>query len=261
MPVNNPGTLQTVTENGNTTNIQSVFKNATNDIAGLVTDTTDTTGFAQCQLWRLGGADALYYGTIFGFNGFINLLNNSFFFGNSNALNFYLINTALNVHTLSVNGNNYNFYQTYLDLGAKDLQTTGTFTDGITPIVSGHTHTGTGNEGAVIPHVTTTPVRALDTVYKNTGLRAILVIGNIQSDVKNPGDQAFVTVYTDSSSPPTTPVLKSGQDWITVAALSEQITSYFPFTFVVQPNDFYSITTTTVGSGVVTLGYWNETPL
>lgn len=258
MPIHNPENLQVTTENGATTNIQTTFKNATNDTAGLVADVTDTTGFAQAMLLKLGGSDWLYAGTIFGFNGLVNLFNNSFFFGNANAFNFYLINTALNVHTISVVANNYNFYTTYLDLIAKDLQTTGRFTDGVTPIVSGHTHTGTGNEGAIIPHAVTQPVRALDTVYTNSSTRPIIVYGSVDCYVTDGGDEAYVDLKTDASNPPATIVQTVGVSWRNSSVISEKKNYYHGFYMVVQPNHKYEIVTNVAGSGTVTLQYWNE---
>ncbi len=259
MPVNNPGTLQSVTENGATTNIKSTFKNATSDVEGLVVDVTDATGFAKAQVWKLSGADALYYGTIFGINGFVNILNNSFFFGNGNAANFYLINTTAGIHTISVNGNGYDFGAAALALNAKNILTTGTFTDGTTPIVSGHTHLGTGNTGAIIPHVNTQPARALDTVYTNSGSRPIIVHGSVECSVKAPGDVATVTLFTDANNPPTTAIQTVGIDWRAVAVLNEQIVEHFGFFMVVKQGEKYQITTNPVGSGALTLGFWNET--
>lgn len=258
MPIYNPENLQVTTENGATSNIQVSLKNATSDIPGLVVDVTDTTGFAQAFKAKLGGTDWLYLGTIFGFNGIINLFNNSFFFGNSNALNFYLINTALSVHTISVVGSNYNFYTSYLDLGAKNLQSTGTFTDGSTPIVSGHKHLGTGNEGAVIPHANSQPVRALDTVYTNSSVRPIIVWGSVECTVKNGGDVAMVDLKTDASNPPTTIVQTVGVDWRS-GAITDIQTYHHGFYMVVQPSHRYEIVTNVAGGGTVAITYWNET--
>lgn len=235
------------------------FKNSTNDVEGITADVTDTTGFARAQVWALSGVDWLYAGTIFGINGFVNLLNNSFFFGNVNTLNFYLINTATNQHQLAVNGNVFNFNQTNLDLGAKNLLTTGAFSDSVTPIVSGHTHIGTGNEGAIIPHVNTQPVRALDTVYTNSGARPILVWGSVECSVKAGGDVAYVELKTDAANPPVTVVQLVGVDWQT-GAITDTQTYHHGFYMVVQPGHKYELVTTQVLTGVTTLTYWNETP-
>lgn len=234
------------------------FKNSTNDVEGITADVTDTTGFARVQVWALSGVDWLYAGTIFGINGFVNLLNNSFFFGNVNALNFYLINTATNQHQLAVNGNVFNFNQTNLDLGAKNLLTTGAFSDSVTPIVSGHKHLGTGNEGSIIPHANSQPARALDTVYTNSSARPIIVWGSVECTVKNGGDSAMVDLKTDASNPPTTIVQTIGVDWA-AGAITDIQTYHHGFYMVVQPGHRYEIVTNVAGGGTVTLTYWNET--
>lgn len=234
------------------------FKNSTNDVEGITADVTDTTGFARAQVWALSGVDWLYAGTIFGINGFVNLLNNSFFFGNVNALHFYLINTATNQHQLSVNGNVYNFNTTNLDLVGKNLATTGTFTDGATPIVSGHTHTGTGNQGAIIPHANSQPARGLDTVYTNSSARPIIVWGSVQCTVKNGGDVALIDLKTDASNPPTTIVQTVGVSWAS-SAMSDTQEYYHGFYMVVQPSHKYEIASNVAGGGNLTLLYWNET--
>lgn len=260
MAMYGPGTLQTTTENGATTNIQSEFKNANSNLAGLICDVTDTGGFAKIQQWQINDVNFMYVGTIFGINGFVNELNNSFFFGNANALNFYLINTASGQHQISVNGNLFNFNAGSLDLGAKNLLSTGVFSDGTTPINSGHTHLGTGNTGAIIPHVTVDNGRALDTVYQNTLARPILVHGSVLCELKAAGDEAYVDCLTDAANPPITLHARVGVSWRT-ATIDNIVSYYHHFSFVVQPTHHWTLTSTQVATGIVTLEALKETPL
>lgn len=230
-------------------------KSSVSDQAGLIADVTDTTGFAQCALLKLSSVDWMYLGTILGFNGFINLLNNAFFFGNVNALNFYLMNPTAGLHQIFVNGVGYTFSTTALDLGTNNLNTTGNFTDGVTPIKSGHTHTGSGSEGAIIPHAATTPARAFATTYTNTGPRPKIVYGNVNvRDTGGGTGQGFIDCKTDANSPPTTVVQRSGN--YTAGMVATQQIQY-PFYFVVQPSMRYRVDATAVNASV-TLDRWNE---
>lgn len=234
------------------------FDSPTTDVAALIANTDDTTGFARIQTWQINGVDFLVCGTVFGINGFINQLNNSFFFGNANALHFYLINTATNTHTLSVFANNYDFETTRLNLGSKNLATTGVFTNGTTPVDSSHNHTGTGNEGSIVPHVGTQPARALDTIYTNSGVRPIIVYGSVDCYVSDGGDDAYIELKTDSGSPPTTIVQSVGPSWRGSSTISEKKNFYHGFYMVVQPSHKYEIVTNLAGGGIVTLLNWNE---
>lgn len=259
MGVTNGQNLQGVTENGATTNIRTTYKNATSDIAGLVADVTDSTGFAKVQDWFINGIAWLYAGTIFGVNGFVNQLNNAFFFGNSNAQNFYLMNPGVG-HTMQVDGAAYNYTTAALDLGAKNLLSTGVFSDGSTPINSGHTHQGTGNTGAIIPHPANYTGNSLDTVYHNTIARPLIIHGSVMCSVKNFGDEAYVSCLTDASNPPTTLQSNVGVTWKFATALSDQEVFYHQFMFIVQPNHYWTLVTTQTGGGSVTLDTLDETP-
>lgn len=261
MGVYNGQSLQGVTEVGATTNIQSTFKNSSSNLAGLVCDVTDTGGFAKIQQYQLNGSNFMYVGTLFGINGFVNELNNSFFFGNANAANFYLINTATGQHSISVNGNVFNFNAGSLDIGAKNFLSTGVFSDGVTPVVSGHNHDGTGNNGAIIQHVTVDNGRALDTTYTNSLIKPILIYGCVQCEVKNAGDAAYVDCFTDNASPPTTLHVRCGADWTGASALADLETFYHNFIFVVQPSHKWLLTSNVVAGGVLTLLTLKETPL
>lgn len=143
-------------------------------------------------------------------------------------------------------------------MGAKNLATTGVFTDGVVPIDSSHNHTGTGNEGSIVPHVGTQPARALDTVYTNSSVRPIIVYGSVDCYVTDGGDTAYIDLKTSSSNPPTVIVQTVGVDWRNSSVAGEKKNFHHGFYMVVQPSDKYEIVTTVVGSATVTLTAWNE---
>ena len=239
-------------------------KAAANDVPGLNCDVTDTTGFAAIQRWKLNGTDFMYLGTVLGFNGFVNEKSNDFFFGNANGLYYILLNTSGGGINFAVNGVVYTITNTELAIGSLDITTTGRLTDGVTPINSGHDHTGTGNNGKVIPHATTSytvtggsPQRSLNTTYTNNSGRVLFFFFYFTvSDSGTGNGIGYVDCKSDGSSPPTTIVQKVGH----IARLNTSAQVSFTFSFMVQPSMRYRINSTS-SSSTLTLNRWLETAI
>lgn len=235
---------------------QWTFKHANNDTPALIANVTDTSGFARVQEWQLNNAPWMYAGTIFGFNGIVNLLNNIFFFGNSDALYYLLMNPASGVFTMAINGGYINFGTTSVDFINRNLTTSGQFTDGSTGCVPAHAHLGTAGQGAIIPHVRTAPARNLATNYTNSSARPIIVTGDLFYRDNGAGTGwAYFDCKSDTSSTPTTITQKVGDTGAGGMGVSEQI--HAGFYFVVQPGHKYRIDSTS-SNATVGVGRWNE---
>ena len=234
------------------------FLNSIPDTAAANFDVTDTSGFATVANFKVNGTTYVQVASIFGLTGFLGPTNGPFFFGNSNALYYFLINPAAGNLTINVNNQAYTLGQTDLGLINKTITTTGAFTDGTTPIVSSHNHTGTGNQGAVIPHVSTLPTRALNTTYTNSAAQCLIVSGNILIRETGGGTgSGYVDLKTDTNSPPTTIHERVG---VQVGPMAANTQIHFPFFMIVQPGHRYRIDSTTA-SATLTINRWREAPL
>ncbi len=234
------------------------FLNSLSDTEAANFDITDTTGFGSIANFKVNGTTYVQIGSIFGLTGFLGPTNGAFFFGNANALYYFLLNPAGGSVTLNVNNQPYTFGQTDFNLINKTITTTGAFTDGTTPIVSGHNHTGTGNQGSVIPHVSTLPTRALNTTYTNSQAQCLIVSGNILLRDSGGGvGSGYVDLKTDTNSPPTTIHERVGIEVGPMAASSQY---HFPFFMIVQPGHRYRIDAVTSSSSL-TINRWREAPL
>ncbi len=110
------------------------------------------------------------------------------------------------------------------------------------------------------PHAQTQPTRVLDTVYQNTKGHAIIVYGSILFKNDNVNENTYTEMRTDSSNPPTTVRQRIGFDnQKTMGETADIITwEKMGFFMIVVDDDYYTIATTTSGTGTITLQYWNE---
>lgn len=95
------------------------------------------------------------------------------------------------------------------------------------------------------------PARAIDgTVYTNsTKIRLVTITVEFTGDATS---AAKITVYTDSSNPPTTVVALAGAD-------NPDSGEYdIPVTFVVLPSEYYKVSSSVAGGGATTLRDWHE---
>ena len=121
-------------------------------------------------------------------------------------------------------------------------------------------------------HSHTLPVRTNNTNYQ-AGDRTLMIYGSVSVETTDPspGQQGFFIVYTDSSTPATRQVQRGGIilfENIVVATINDAINTSFPFSFVVQPFDYYRMDFTEVCGGCdlglhpkVRLEFWNEVEL
>jgi len=103
------------------------------------------------------------------------------------------------------------------------------------------------------------PTRAIDgTVYQNsTKIRfvSITILSNIPINSTNAN--AFIEILSDVSTPPTTVRGDLGFASVTTpATVTEQ--AYFTISFMVLPNHYYKVTSTTSGSATVGKVEWHE---
>lgn len=114
-------------------------------------------------------------------------------------------------------------------------------------------------------HDETQPARAFNTIYQN-GNRTKQIYGTINVASLFAADGGVIDVYTGSSNPPTTHVVGHlGTNYYDGAAqvLGSLDNRTFEFFFIVQPNDYYIINSTTFGFSIITLvnNSWNEVEL
>lgn len=101
------------------------------------------------------------------------------------------------------------------------------------------------------PHtVTDVADLGLDTVIQNTSGKFILVYGSLELKLLSAGDAAYIDIFTDASSSPTTLVQSVG--WRSLNTdVDQQL--YLPFSFIVQPNHYYLLTSNTSGGATIGL--------
>ena len=94
-------------------------------------------------------------------------------------------------------------------------------------------------------HAHSRPTRVLDTVYRNTTGHPIIVYGSVECFAADTvaDSFAYVKIFTDSSTPPTTEVLRAGIIEMTQLAglATTTLKSNHCFNFVVQDDDYYQI--------------------
>lgn len=231
------------------------FLNSLSDTAAANFDVTDTTGFSPIANFKVNGTTYVQIGSLFGLTGFLGPTNGAFFFGNANALYYFLLNPAGGNAILNVNNNNYVFGETDFGIGSKSITTTGVFTNGTVPVVSSHNHTGTGNQGSVIPHTDSAPARALATTYTNSSAQCLMIIGDILLRDSGAGaGSGYVDLKSDASNPPTTVHQRVG---VAVGGMPANSQVNFPFYMVVQPGHRYRIDATTSSSSL-SINHWRE---
>lgn len=231
------------------------FLNSTPDLEGLNVDVTDTGGFGIIANFKVNGTTAVQIGSLFGLTGFLGPNNGAFFFGNSNAQYYVLLNPATGQIIFNVAAVNLTMSATDLGLGSRTVTTTGSLTNGSVSMTAAHTHLGTAGTGAIIPHVDSAPARAFATTYTNSDNRPLIVFGDFNARDSGAGTgTCYVDCKTDAASPPTTIVQKVGVTSPNMIASSQR---NFGFWFVVQPGHRYRIDATATNSSA-TLGRWRE---
>lgn len=117
-------------------------------------------------------------------------------------------------------------------------------------------------------HNQTQPGNSLNTIYDNldddsgSPSRPIIVYGTVSIIYDDAGDYGYIECKTGATSPPTTVRQRVGPTLTgNVVTPNSFFTVSFPFSFVVPNQNYYTITSTVVGSGTVTLIQWNEVRL
>lgn len=105
------------------------------------------------------------------------------------------------------------------------------------------------------------PSRELDTVYQNDSDTSLLVCVTVSSLIQDVGDQAFATAKIGSSAGDLTELCSCGLSWSQPDIGAMGLVAHFPLTFWVPPHYYFSVTTYIVGTGMVSVMYWNETSL
>ncbi len=105
------------------------------------------------------------------------------------------------------------------------------------------------------------PARSLDTVYQNTGSKSILVTISVALEVQDAvgtvSGSSWVTVYSDSSNPPTTQI--GALDNYVVSGTTGDFITYYAITFAVLPGNYYKVTKGKAGDGAdAALQTWTE---
>lgn len=93
----------------------------------------------------------------------------------------------------------------------------------------------------------------LNTCYTNSGRRDMHIYGNILVDVKIDNDAAYVDLQTGTGCGSLTTVQRTGISVFGANPNGVVENYYFPFSFLVHDGNAYQITSTTAGSGSVTL--------
>ena len=116
-------------------------------------------------------------------------------------------------------------------------------------------------------HAHSRPTRALNTTYQNTTGHPIIVYGSVKciafdSTVNGTDDKAYVDIKTDSATPPTTTVLRTGifnMDPLAGIA-STYVELNFAFNFVVQDTHYYLLDDIVGGAATCALdpANWSE---
>lgn len=105
----------------------------------------------------------------------------------------------------------------------------------------------TGN--VTMPHQTYNISMALDTTYTNNHQRPIMLSVTIESSVTTQGDVAYGTLYTNG----TRHYQREGISLFSGADQGNPSTEYHSMTIGIQPQETFSLNTTLVGSGSITL--------
>ncbi len=101
------------------------------------------------------------------------------------------------------------------------------------------------------------PVRAFGVTYRNNWTRPIMVYGSVQFLVAVTSG-AFAEAWTGVVTPNIRKQFFGPVAWYPYGGLSQPRYDAHNFFFIVQPQDYYKINTTTNGGGTATLSEWHE---